>query len=125
MKASSESGECASLISSGSFLVFEAVCWPGMGVLGSSFRAARRGRGNLRCAPELTGVDSPRLGFPQKRLPPLQEALSGVGGRKLARSRGLRGAWPGDSYKGKPSISQAIATNAGLLFHRGATFRVR
>src|SRR6266566_6431449 len=66
MKASSESGECASLISSGSFSVFEAVCWPGMGVLGSSFRAARRGRGNLRCAPELTGVDSPRLGFPPR-----------------------------------------------------------
>src|SRR6266700_4522261 len=66
MKASSESGECASLISSGSFSVFEAVCWPGMGVLGSSFRAARRGRGNLRCAPELTGVHSPRLGFPQR-----------------------------------------------------------
>src|SRR5216683_2154088 len=66
MKASSESGECASLISRGSFSVFEAVCWPGMGVLGSSFRAARRGRGNLRCAPELTGVDSPRLGFPQR-----------------------------------------------------------
>src|SRR6266487_2082375 len=66
MKASSESGECASLISTGSFSVFEAVCWPGMGVLGSSFRAARCGRGNLRCAPELTGVDSPRLGFPQR-----------------------------------------------------------
>src|SRR5438128_1144976 len=65
MKASSESGECASLISSGSFSVFEAVCWPGMGVLGSSFRAARCGRGNLRCAPELTG-DSPRLRFPNE-----------------------------------------------------------
>src|SRR6266568_2527345 len=66
MKASSESGECASLISSGSFSVFEAVCWPGMGVLGSSFRAPRRGRGNLRCAPEPTGVDSPRLGSPNE-----------------------------------------------------------
>src|SRR5437660_2033506 len=32
MKASSESGECASLISTASFSVFEAVCWPGMGV---------------------------------------------------------------------------------------------
>src|SRR6266849_7252911 len=66
MKASSESGECASLISTGSFSVFEAVCWPGMGVLGSSFRGARRGRGNLRCAPEPTGVHSPRLRFPKE-----------------------------------------------------------
>src|SRR5882757_1164089 len=32
MKASSESGECASLISTGSFSVFEAVCWPDMGL---------------------------------------------------------------------------------------------
>src|SRR3984893_1273168 len=32
MKASSESGECASLISTGSFSVFGAVCGPGMGV---------------------------------------------------------------------------------------------
>src|SRR6266478_6231648 len=32
MKASSESGECASLISTVSFSVLEAVCWPGMGV---------------------------------------------------------------------------------------------
>src|SRR6266568_7408837 len=125
MKASSESGECASLISSGSFSVFEAVCWPGMGVLGSSFRAARRDRGNLRCAPELTGMDSPRLRFPQRDFLRYRKLCLESDGRKLARSRGLRGAWPGDSYKGKPSISQAIATNAGLLFHRGATFRVR
>src|SRR5438067_1678739 len=32
MKASSESGECASLISTVSFSVFEAACWPRMGV---------------------------------------------------------------------------------------------
>src|SRR6266550_3402719 len=32
MKASSESGECASLIATGSFSVFGAVCGPGMGV---------------------------------------------------------------------------------------------
>src|SRR5207244_9183046 len=36
MKASSESGECASLISTVSFSVFEAACWPGMGVSVSS-----------------------------------------------------------------------------------------
>jgi hypothetical protein len=30
MKASSESGECASLISTGDFSVFEAVCLPAM-----------------------------------------------------------------------------------------------
>src|SRR5271163_1850056 len=34
MKASSESGECASLISTGCFSVFEAVCLPGMGGCG-------------------------------------------------------------------------------------------
>src|ERR1700724_1116194 len=39
MKASSESGECASLISTGSFSVFGAVCGPGMGV-SVSFSAA-------------------------------------------------------------------------------------
>src|SRR5258707_15742412 len=33
MKASSESGECASLISTVSFSVFEAACWPDMGLL--------------------------------------------------------------------------------------------
>src|SRR5689334_16838293 len=31
MNASSESGECASLISTGAVSVFEAACWPGMG----------------------------------------------------------------------------------------------
>src|SRR5690349_15504920 len=31
MNASSESGECASLISTGEVSVFEAACWPGMG----------------------------------------------------------------------------------------------
>src|SRR6266567_341394 len=33
MKASSESGECASFISTVSFSVFEAACWPDMGLL--------------------------------------------------------------------------------------------
>src|SRR5713101_782267 len=92
MKASSESGECASLISTGSFSVFEAVCWPGMGVLGSSFRAARCGRGNLHCAPELTGVDSPRLGFPQRDFLCYGRLCLESDGRKFARRRGLRGA---------------------------------
>src|SRR6266699_6186259 len=106
MKASSESGECASLISSGSFLVFEAVCWPGMGVLGSSFRAARRGRGNLRCAPEPTGVHSPRLGFPKRDFLRYRKLCLESGGRKLARSRGLRGA------------GRAILTRESLAYRR-------
>src|SRR5712692_5234977 len=51
MKASSESGECASLISTGSFSVFEAVCWPGMGVSVSSSSAtpARPGHSMYNC----------------------------------------------------------------------------
>src|SRR5260370_33996135 len=118
MKASSESGECASLISTGSFSVFEAVCWPGMGVLGSSFRAARRGRGNLRCAPELTGVDSPRLGFPPRDFLRDGRLCLESDGRKFARSRGLLGAWPGDSYQEKRSISEASAKIAGPSFVR-------
>src|SRR6266568_5017747 len=91
MKASSESGECASLISTGSFSVFEAVCWPGMGVLGTSFRAARRGRGQppLRSRTYRDGLAQAEI--PPKRLPPLQEALSGVGRKKTAAYQGL--AW--------------------------------
>src|SRR6266478_3676893 len=122
MKASSESGECASLISTGSFSVFEAVWWPGMGVLGSSFRAARRGRGNLRCAPEPTGVHSPRLRFPNETSSVTGGSVWGraeenlrVAGACVALGRAI-------SYQGKPSISQAIATNAGLAFHMGSLF---
>src|SRR5260370_6155554 len=42
MKASSESGECASLISTVSFSILEAVCWPDMGLLVSLGAHAKR-----------------------------------------------------------------------------------
>src|SRR6267154_4215531 len=48
MNASSESGECASLISTGSFSVFEAVCWPDMGLSVPIPVRLRQGRVTLR-----------------------------------------------------------------------------
>src|SRR6266516_6325932 len=125
MNASSESGECASLISTGSFSVFEAVCWPGMGVLGSSLRAARRGRGNLRCAPEPTGVHSPRLGFPKRdflryrklSLESAEENLR-VAGACVALGRAIL-------TRESLAYRRLLRQMPGLLFLRGATLRAR
>src|SRR6267143_1850246 len=71
MKASSESGECASLISTGSFSVFEAVCWPGMGLSVSFCGAtpARPGRSHEQSQSRCLGLAwvPPRETFPRRR----------------------------------------------------------
>src|SRR5438309_4614231 len=92
MKASSESGECASLISTGSLSVFEAVCGPGMGLF-VSFSGAT-----------LAGPD--HFTRNAKRLPRLAcsfpERLSHTGGgsfgdelKKTCASQGLAWRWAG------------------------------
>src|SRR5260370_2277956 len=97
MKASSESGECASLISTGSFSVVEAVCWPGMSVSVSFSGATPARPGHFPCKCE--AVASPWRWFFPERLSRTGEGLSETNGRKRARCRGLHGAWPGDSCK--------------------------
>src|SRR5260370_30893986 len=72
MKASSESGECASLISTGSFSVFEAVCWPGMGVSVSFSGATRARPGHFLC--NLEPLASPWR-WPSRRDFPAQERV--------------------------------------------------
>src|SRR5436190_20130905 len=92
MKASSESGECASLISTVSFSVFEAVCWPGMGV-SVSFSGATP---QSQVVSYATSERPPRPGFgSSQRDFPVNEWSIGDG-RKGARRRGLLGAGPGD-----------------------------
>src|SRR5207253_2872961 len=72
MKASSESGECASLISTGSFSVFEAVCWPGMGLLVSYSGATPAGPGHF----SRTAKRSPDPGFgPSQKDFPAEERV--------------------------------------------------
>src|ERR1700674_846222 len=102
MKASSESGECASLISTGSFSVLEAVCWPGMGVSVSFSRSTPTRPGHFAYNRE--AVAWPLLWFFPERLSRPGEGPSESNGRKRARRRGLRGAGPGDFLQGKPSI---------------------
>src|SRR6266852_1778268 len=99
MKASSESGECASLISTGSFSVFEAVRWPGMDVLDSFSGATPARPGRFTCNREV--VSSPWFWFFPERLSLSGEGLSETNGRKRARRRGLRGARPGDFLQQK------------------------
>src|SRR6266550_659045 len=92
MKASSESGECFSLISTGSFSVFGAVCGPGMGV-SVSFSGA-------------TSKWLPRPGFgPSQRDFPAEERVYRRRTEDSVRRRGLRGARPGDFLQERePSI---------------------
>src|SRR6266849_6142379 len=98
MKASSESGECASLISTVSFSVFEAVCWPGMDVSVPFSSAAPASPGHFTGNHE--AIAPPRLWFFSERLSHGGEGLSETNGRKSARRRGLRVAGPGDFLQG-------------------------
>src|SRR6267154_5906263 len=102
MNASSESGECASLISTGSFSVFEAVCWPDMGLSVPIPVRLRRGRVIPRTASKR--LPGPGAGSSQRDFP-TEEGSIGDERKKLARRRGLRGAGPGDFLQEKPSIS--------------------
>src|SRR5713101_5876749 len=99
MKASSESGECASRISTGSFSVFEAACRPGINVSVSFSSANPAGPGYFMC--KLEAVASPLLWFFPERLSRRGESLSETNGRKRARRRDLRGARPGEFLQGK------------------------
>src|SRR6266566_9259406 len=67
MKASSESGECASLISTGSLSVFEAVCGPGMGLFVSFSGATLAGPDHFACNREAAA--SPWLALSQRDFP--------------------------------------------------------
>src|SRR6266700_2596605 len=67
MKASSESGECASLISTGSLSVFEAVCGPGMGLFVSFSGATLAGSDHFTCNREEAA--SPGLALSQRDFP--------------------------------------------------------
>jgi hypothetical protein len=95
MKASSESGECASLISTGSFSVFEAVCLPAMGLLVPLF---------------CLGLVPSRETFSSR------EAAAEDEQKGRARRRGLLGAGPGYFCKRKPNTlgsgEQTVARKA-------------
>src|ERR1700674_1947201 len=99
MKASSESGECASLISTGSFPVFEAACRPAMGLLNSSSVADPNGP---RCTPaQPRSSDSPRLEFTPETASRYGEALSGDEREKTGASQGLAWRLAGRFLQGK------------------------
>src|SRR5229473_894821 len=83
MKASSESGECASLISTVSFSVFEAVCWPGMGVFVPFSSATPASPGHFTGNHE--AIAPPRLPFFPKRLSHGGAGLLETNGRDHAR----------------------------------------
>src|SRR6266851_2532274 len=103
MNASSESGECASLISTGSFSVFEAVCWPDMGlsVSYSSAAPARPGHSTykLRSGCLALVLVPPRETFPPKK------GLSETNGRNLRVAGACVALGRAISCKRKPSIS--------------------
>src|SRR5258708_3974067 len=73
-----------------------------MSVSVSCSGATRARPGHFLCNRE--AVASPWLWFFPERLSRTGEGLSETNGRKRARSRGLHGAWPGDTCKRKPSI---------------------
>src|SRR3981189_430707 len=98
MKASSESGECASLISTGSFSVCEAVCWPGMG-LSVPFPLRARLCRVISCSTAQHLV-RPGLGSSQRDVP-AEEGSFGDEQEKSARRRDLSGTGPGDLLQGK------------------------
>src|SRR5229473_604846 len=102
MKASSESGEWASLISTGTFSVFEAVCWPDMGVSVSfsSATAARPGHSRATSKRLLRpGFGSSQRDFPaeERVYRRRTEENVRVAGACVALGRAI-------SCKGKPSI---------------------
>ncbi len=81
MNASSESAECASLISTGSFSVFEAVCWPDMGLSVSCSSATPARPGHFKCKLR-SGCLALEL-VPPERDFPTEEGLSETSGRNL------------------------------------------
>src|SRR6266513_1878398 len=92
MKASSESGECASLISTGSLSVFEAVCGPGMGLFVSFSGATLAGPDHFTRNREAAA--SPGLLFPRETFPRGGGSF-GDELKKTCASQGLAWRWAG------------------------------
>src|SRR6266404_6731464 len=111
MNASSESGECASLISTGSFSVFEAVCWPDMGLSVPIPVRLRRGRVIPRTASKR--LPGPGAGSSQRDFP-TEEGSIGDERRKLARRRGLRGAGPGSRFEAVRGMTRPRRSRTGI-----------
>src|SRR6266446_10067629 len=102
MKASSESGECASLISTVSFSVFEAVCWPDMGLSVSSSAATRAGRVILSAAAK--PLRRPGFGSSQRDFPKKEWVFRGRTGEKVRVAGSCVAPGRANSCKGKTSI---------------------
>src|SRR2546430_2446059 len=102
MKASSESGECASLISTGSLSVFEAVCGPGMGVF-VSFSGATPARPD-HFTYNREAVASPWLWSFPERLSRGGEGLSETNGRNVRVAGACVALGRAISCKREPSI---------------------
>src|SRR5260370_10892770 len=81
MNASSESAECASLITVGSFSYFEAVCWPDMGLSVYCSSATPARPGHFKCKLR-SGCLALEL-VPPERDFPTEEGLSETSGRNL------------------------------------------
>src|SRR6266849_5663199 len=102
MKASSESGECASLISTVSFSVFEAVCWPDMGLSVSSSGTTRAGWVIFSATAKRLrrpSFDSSQRDFPKKEL-----VFRGRTGEKVRVAGSCGAPDRANSCKGKTSI---------------------
>src|SRR6267143_2545063 len=103
MKASSESGECASLISTGDFSVFEAVCRAAMGWVFLVLSLASF--------------------FPERRSAPERCRRETIG-KGRAHRWGLRGAGPDDFCNAKPSILATGGQTAGWIVRKELHFRI-
>src|SRR5260370_37112924 len=102
MKASSESGECASLISTVSFSVFEAVCWPDMGLSVSSSAATRAGRVILSASAK--PLRRPGFGSSQRDFPKKEWVFRGRTGENVRVAGACVALGQAISCNGKPSI---------------------
>src|SRR6266567_6243656 len=105
MKASSESGECASLISTVSFSVFEAACWPDMGLL-VSFQVRTRSAW-LR----------PALILPRD-YPAHERVCRRRTGENVRVTGACEDARPDDNLQPKPNILACREQLAGPWFER-------
>src|SRR5438094_9543337 len=112
MKASSESGECASLISTVSFSVFEAACWPGMGV-SVSFSGATPQSQVLSHA-TLERSSRPSFGSSQRDFPVNEWVYRRRTGEKVRVAGACLAQGRAISCKGKRSTSVSNEQLAGV-----------
>ena len=108
MKASSESGECASLISTGSLSVFEAVCGAGMGLFVSFSGATRAGPDHFTCNREAAA--SPWLALSQRDFP-TGERVFRRRTEETCASQGLAWRWAGRFLAGESLAYWCPANN--------------